>query len=93
MPHIEAMPQARQRAHWILNGNLSLYGGEDRDWTLALIGRNLTNEIVAVSGGQLAFVGTGTGTPVTTPADLYGSVNPPRAVLLQLTVKSSLFGS
>lgn len=93
MPHIEAMPQARQRAHWILNGNVSLYGGENRDWTLALIGRNLTNEIVAVSGGQVAFVGSGTGTAVTTPADLYGSVNMPRAVLLQLTVKSSLFGS
>lgn len=92
MPHIEAMPQARQGAYWTLNGNVTLYGGDDRDWQVALIGRNLTNEIVAVSGGQVAFVGTGTGTAVTTPADLYGSVNSPRAVLLQWTVKSSLFG-
>jgi iron complex outermembrane receptor protein len=93
MPHIEAMREARQRAYWTINGNLSLYGGEDRDWQVALIGRNLTNQIVAVSGGQVAFVGTGTGTAVTTLPDLYGSVNSPRALLLQLTVKSSLFGS
>lgn len=90
MPHIEAFAPARQAGHWILNGNISLYGGDDRDWTLSLIGRNLTNKLVAISGGQVAFVGTGTGTNTTTLPDLYGSVNPPRAVVLQLTVKSSL---
>lgn len=92
MPHIEAFAPARQEGFWILNGNVTVFGGDDRDWSLALIGRNLTNKLVAVSAGQVAFVGTGTGTAVTTPPDLYGSVNPPRSVVLQLTVKSSLFG-
>lgn len=92
MPHIEAFAPARQEGFWILNGNVSVFGGDDRDWALALIGRNLANKLVAVSAGQVAFVGTGTGTATTTPPDLYGSVNPPRSVVLQLTVKSSLFG-
>ena len=74
----------------MLNGNLTLYGGKDRGWQVALIGRNLTNKIVAISGGAVAFVGTGTGTAVTTPADLYGSVSLPRQIILQLTLKNSL---
>lgn len=92
MPHIEAFAPARQEGFWILNGNLTVFGGEDRDWSLSLIGRNLTNRLVAVSAGQVAFVGSGTGTATTTPPDLYGSVNPPRSVVLQFTVRSSLLG-
>jgi iron complex outermembrane receptor protein len=90
MTQIEAQPEARQPGYWMLNGNLTLYGGQDRGWQVALIGRNLTNKIVAISGGAVAFVGTGTGTAVTTPADLYGSVSLPRQIILQLTLKNTL---
>jgi iron complex outermembrane receptor protein len=88
---IEAQPEARQPGYWMLNGNLTLYGGRDRAWQVALIGRNLTNKIVAISGGAVAFVGTGTGTPAAVKADLYGSVSLPRQVLLQVTLKNTLF--
>ena len=93
MPHIEAFSKARQSGYWTLNGNISLYGGDDRGWTLALIGRNLTNKIVAVSAGQVAFVGSGTGTSTITEPDLYGSVSPPRSIMLQVTLKSSLLNN
>lgn len=88
----EAQPLARQRGYWQLNGSLSLNGGRDKPWELALIGRNLTNKLYTVTGGTLAFTGTGTGTTTTTPADILGIAGPSRSVLLQLTVRNTLFG-
>lgn len=87
----EADPNAVQPGYWLLNGSVGLYGGEDRDWELSLIGRNLTNKLYTATGGTLAFTGTGTGTNATTPADLLGVAGSPRSVLLQLTVRDSLF--
>ncbi len=89
---IEAAPGTRQRGYWELAANVSLYGGYQRGWNLALIGRNLTNEIVRISGGSPALVGGGTGTATVRPIDIFGSVNQPRAIVLQLTLKSSLLG-
>ncbi|TCM27775.1 TonB-dependent receptor [Novosphingobium sp. ST904] len=88
----EANPKAVQSAYWLLNGSLGLYGGADRAWELSLIGRNLTNKLYTATGGTLAFTGTGTGTNVTTAADLLGVPGSPRSVLLQLTLRSSLLG-
>ena len=88
----EAHPLAYQPGYWQLNGSLSVFGGEDKPWELALIGRNLTNKLYTVTGGTLAFTGTGTGTGATTPADILGIAGPPRSVLLQLTLRNSLFG-
>lgn len=89
----EAQPRARQPGYWQLNGSLALNGGRDKPWEVALIGRNLTNKLYTVTGGTLAFTGTGTGTGTTTPADILGIAGPPRTVLLQLTVRNSLFGN
>ncbi|MGN6357336.1 MAG: TonB-dependent receptor [Novosphingobium sp.] len=89
----EAHPLARQPGYWQLNGSLSLFGGEGKPWELALIGRNLTNKLYTVTGGTLAFTGAGTGTGTTTAADILGIAGPPRSVLLQLTVRNSLFGN
>jgi iron complex outermembrane receptor protein len=90
MPQVEANPVARQQGYWELNGALSLYGGNDRAWELALIGRNLTNRLVSVSTSSASFTGFGTGTANGRTADLFGVVNSPRSILLQLTLKSSL---
>jgi iron complex outermembrane receptor protein len=89
----EAHPLARQPGYWQLNGSVSVFGGEDRPWELALIGRNLTNKLYTATGGTLAFTGTGTGTGTTTQADILGISGPPRSVLLQLTLRNTLFGS
>ncbi|WP_188773204.1 TonB-dependent receptor [Novosphingobium endophyticum] len=89
----EAHPLARQPGYWQLNGSVSVFGGQDKPWEVALIGRNLTNKLYTATGGTLAFTGTGTGTSTTTPADILGIAGPPRSVLLQLTVRNSLFGN
>lgn len=88
----EAHPLARQGGYWLLNGSLSVFSGESRDWELALIGRNLTNKLYTATGGTLAFTGSGTGTTTTSQADILGIAGPPRSVLLQLTLRSSLLG-
>jgi iron complex outermembrane receptor protein len=92
MTQVEAQREARQDDFWMLNGAISIHDEADEGWEISLIGRNLTNEIVRVSGGAVAFTGTGTGTATTTPADLYGSVSLPRSVLLQLTLRNTLLG-
>ncbi|MDE8652211.1 TonB-dependent receptor [Novosphingobium album (ex Liu et al. 2023)] len=89
----EAHPLARQPGYWQLNGSVSVFGGRDKPWELALIGRNLTNKLYTATGGTLAFTGTGSGTGTTTPADILGISGPPRSVLLQLTLRSSLLGN
>jgi iron complex outermembrane receptor protein len=83
----EANPRAMQDGYWLINATASLIGTGDRNWRLSLVGRNLTNEFYAVTGGSLAFTGAGTGTNTTTPADLLGSPGAPRSVLLQLSLK------
>ena len=88
----EANPKAVQSAYWLLNGSIGLYGGNDHAWEVSLIGRNLTNKLYTATGGTLAFTGTGTGTASTRAADLLGVPGSPRSVLLQLTLRSSLFG-
>ncbi len=87
---VEANPIAVQAGYWELAGNVSLYGGQDRSWQLSLIGRNLTNRLVTVATSGASFTGFGTGTGVGQTADLFGVVNTPRSILLQLTVKSSI---
>lgn len=84
----EAHPQARQDSFWLLNAATTLFQASDRKWEVALIGQNLTNELVVVTGATMAFTGSGTGTAVTTQADVLGVPNPPRSVLLQLTLRN-----
>lgn len=90
---IEANPRAVQRGYWLLHGALSVYGGDDRAWELSLIGRNLSNKLYTATGGTLAFTGTGPGTASPAQADLLGVVGSARSILLQLTMRNSLFGS
>lgn len=89
--HTEADPLARQKGYWQLNGSVSVFGGEDKPWELAVIGRNLTNKLYTATGGTLAFTGTGTGTTTSTQADILGIAGPPRSVMVQLTLRNTMF--
>ncbi len=84
----EAHPETWQGSFWLLNGAATLFQASDRKWEVALIGQNLTNELAIVTGATMAFTGSGTGTAVTTPADVFGVPNPPRSVVLQLTIRN-----
>jgi iron complex outermembrane receptor protein len=88
----EANPLSVQKGFWYLDGNISLYRQADRAWQVALIGRNLTNKLVVVSGSVTPFSGAATGTTAAVASDLIGGGGPPRSIMLQLTVKNGLFG-
>ena len=86
---LENDPASRQNGYWLLNGSIAIRG-HDNGWELALIGRNLTNKLAITASTNPAFQGGGTGTAVGTRADIAGVVVPPRSVMLQITLKSSL---
>jgi iron complex outermembrane recepter protein len=72
-------PRAEQSSSTTINANVRVYSA---NWNVALIGRNLTNEIRATQSDISTFstiVGAGH------PSDLIGWFTPPRALLLQLT--------
>lgn len=87
----EANPLNRQASYWLLNGTVTLNGGKDKPWEIALIGRNLTNKLYVVAGSVVGATAAGTGTAVTRQGDVLGTASPPRAITLQLTLKDSLF--
>lgn len=86
------IPQAWQRSVVILDGQLRLFN-DDRGWELALIGKNLTNELRAQWGVENAFTpgfGVNPGTGTTGPgvqSDLLGYSNDPFHVMIRLTIK------
>lgn len=84
----EAHPHAWQGSYWLLNAAATLFQASDRKWEVALIGQNLTNEFVSVTGSTMAFTGAGAGTAVTREADVLGVPNPPRSIVLQLTLRN-----
>ncbi|MCJ2185640.1 TonB-dependent receptor [Novosphingobium beihaiensis] len=88
----EASPATRQKSYWQFNGTLSLNGGKDKPWELALVGRNLTNRLIRVTGAVVGSTAGQYGTAAPRQGDILASVGAPRSVLLQLTVRSSLFG-
>ena len=60
-------------------------------WQLSLIGRNLTQTYASTLAFSSVLTGSGTGTGSPTLADLNQALVPARSLLLQLTIKSSLF--
>lgn len=88
----EGNPRTRQGDYIQLNAALSINGGAGKPWELALIGRNLTNKLIIVGGSVVGATAAGTGTNVVREGDILGSLGAPRAVMLQLTVKSGLLG-
>jgi outer membrane receptor protein involved in Fe transport len=81
-------PDAIQRAFTKFDGTIALHGPEDR-WSLALIGRNLTNRRVVTAANDIPFAG-GTGTGTNGPgvvADMSAFVDNPREVFVEFSVK------
>jgi len=80
-------PDAWQPGYTKVDASVSISGPGDR-WTLALIGKNLTNELVVTSANDIPFAGgTGTGTNTGVLADMSAFVENPREILLELSLK------
>lgn len=62
-------------------------GAADGGWELALIGKNLTNAFVASSADDSPYSGSGTGTKAGIAGDTLASINDPRTVAVQATVR------
>lgn len=75
---------ATQDAYATFDAGAYLSGNDDR-WRLSVIGKNLTEEFVAL--GSALVGGSGTGTAVTVPPDLAVFPNQPRTVEVQLTLR------
>ncbi len=75
---------AMQDAYATLDAGAYLSGRDDR-WRWAIIGKNLTEEFVAL--GSALVGGSGTGTNTTSPPDLATFPNQPRTVEVQFTMR------
>lgn len=81
-------PDAVQPSFTKFDASLRLKGPEDR-WTLALIGRNLSNKYIVTGGSEIPFTG-GTGTGTAGPgvlSDLSAFVDNPREFYIEASVK------
>lgn len=81
-------PDAVQPAFTKVDASISV-SGREQAWTLSLIGRNLTNELVITAANDIPFAGgTGAGTPgpgVT--ADMSAFIDNPREFFVELAIK------
>lgn len=82
--HDDNDPRAIQDSYWIYNANITLYS-VDKSWQLALIGKNLGDELVAISTRGKAFGGVGTGTNNAILSDLASVINTPREVVVEFS--------
>ncbi len=81
-------PDAIQPGYFKIDAAVSLNGRDDR-WTVSLIGRNLTNELVVGAANDIPFAGgTGTGTagPGVT-ADMSAFIDNPREIFLEFKLR------
>lgn len=75
---------AVQEAYETIDANIRLRSANDK-WQIALIGKNLTDEYVFRSAGNVPGSGGNTGTTEGFPSDLQGVAIRPRQVELELT--------
>ena len=81
-------PDAVQPAFTKFDASIRLKGPEDR-WSVAVIGRNLTNKLVVTAANDIPFAG-GTGTGTAGPgvlADMSAFVENPREVFVEVGFK------
>lgn len=79
-------PDSIQDSFTKLDASATLFSSGER-WKISLIGRNLTNELVASSGNDIPFTGgTGTGTTAGVVSDMSAIVQNPREVYLELSL-------
>ncbi len=83
----QRMPGTRQPSYHKFNASLSLANPDDT-WRVALIGRNLNDEILRTVGQNVPLSGRGTGTPAAVPADsLNLFAERGREILLRVTYR------
>lgn len=76
-------PDAVQDAYTKLDLSVALVAPDDR-WTVSLIGRNLTDELVVTAANDIPFAGgTGTGTTNGALSDLSAFIDNPREIFLE----------
>ena len=81
-------PDAIQDAYTKIDASISVNGPDDR-WSVSLIGRNLTNELVVGAANDLPFTG-GTGGGTSGPgvlSDMSAFIDNPREIFLELAFK------
>lgn len=78
-------PGSFQSSYWRWDASIAL-GDSDDKWRLALVGRNLTNELVLTNANAAPLSGSATGTPNAVLADEVASIGAPRTVALELTL-------
>lgn len=77
-------PDAVQSAFWKFDAALRYNAPDDR-WHISLIGRNLSNKLVATSANDIPFTGgTGTGTTSGYVADMSTFIENPREIFLEV---------
>ncbi len=80
-------PDAVQDGFYKVDASISLVAPDER-WTVSLIGRNLTDELVVAAANDIPFAGgTGTGTTSGVVADMSAFVDNPREVLIEFAWK------
>ncbi|NIB41577.1 TonB-dependent receptor [Pseudomaricurvus alkylphenolicus] len=77
-------PWGEADAYWTLNAGLGFYS-EDNAWSVDIITKNLTDEIVLVNSGGIPRSGT-----EETPESQGGVRNSPRQVMIQFTMRPEL---
>lgn len=77
------IPGTKQNGYAKLNAAVRLSGLEDT-WSVALIGRNLSDEYPVYSGSSPPFQGSGTGTATSVSADFIGTVGIGRTFAVEL---------
>ena len=77
------VPNTAQDSYTKVNATIRL-SSIDESWSVALIGRNLTDEYTITSGGPAPFTGSGTGTAAAIPPDAIAYVRPGRTIALEL---------
>jgi iron complex outermembrane recepter protein len=76
-----------QKAFTKFDAAISLNGDDDR-WSVALIGRNLTNKLVVTAANDIPFTGgTGTGTATGFVSDMSAFVDNPREFAIEVGFK------
>ncbi|MBA68157.1 MAG: TonB-dependent receptor, partial [Rhizobiales bacterium] len=80
-------PDAVQDAYTKFDATVAVSAPDDR-WRIALIGRNLTDELVATSANDIPFSGgVGTGTAAGVVADLSAIVQNPKEIFLEVSTR------
>lgn len=83
-PSLQA--SSRQDDYWLLDAGVTLAASSGA-WELALIGRNLTNELYITRANDVTFTGTGTGTPAGILADVSAVPSRGRQIMLRVSIK------